>query len=67
MRLKDLLEAPEGADPAWFQRRGRSFVRVLKQMFELEDMAPRTSMRPSGEEIDGSFAMDDRFFFLEAK
>lgn len=67
LRLKDLLEPPEGADPAWFQRRGRSFERVLKQMFELEGMAPRASMRPSGEEIDGSFAMDDRFFLLEAK
>ncbi len=67
LRLKDLLEPPEGADPAWFQRRGRSFERVLKQMFELEGMAPRASMRPSGEEIDGSFSMDDRFFLLEAK
>lgn len=67
LRLKDLLEPPDGADPAWFQRRGRSFERVLKQMFELEGMAPRASMRPSGEEIDGSFAMGDRFFLLEAK
>lgn len=67
LRLKELLEPPEGADPAWFQRRGRSFERVLKQLFELENMAPRASMRPSGEEIDGSFAMDDRFFLLEAK
>ena len=66
-KLKDLLEPPEGANPAWFQRRGRSFERVLKQIFELEGMAPRASMRPSGEEIDGSFAMDGRFFLLEAK
>ncbi|MEN2388574.1 restriction endonuclease [Comamonas sp. A7-5] len=67
LRLKDFLEPPEPANPAWFQRRGRSFERVLKQMFELEGMRPRASMRPSGEEIDGSFAMDDRFFLLEAK
>ena len=66
-KLKDLLEPPEGADPVWFQRRGRCFERVLKKMFELENMAPRASMRPSGEELDGSFAMDDRFFLLEAK
>ena len=67
LRLKDLLEPPEGANPAWFQRRGRSFERVLKHIFESESMAPRASMRPSGEEIDGSFAMGDRFFLLEAK
>lgn len=30
-------------------------------------MEPRTSMRPDGEEIDGSFAVGDRFFLLEAK
>jgi len=67
LRLKDLLEPPEGAAPTWFRHRGRVFERVLKQMFELEGMAPRSSMRPSGEEIDGSFAMDDRFFLVEAK
>ncbi|WP_321387135.1 hypothetical protein [Alcaligenes phenolicus] len=66
-RLKDLLVPPEGAAPAWFQSSGRSFERVLKKMFELEGMAPRSSMRPSGEEIDGSFVMDNHFFLLEAK
>lgn len=67
VRLADLLTPPENADPAWFQRRGRGFERVLKHMFEREDMAPRASMRPDGEEIDGSFAIGDRFFVLEAK
>lgn len=67
LSLKDLLEPPEDAGPAWFQRRGRSFERVLKQILEREGMAPRASMRPSGEEIDGSFAIGDRFFLLEAK
>lgn len=67
LSLKDLLESPEDAGPAWFQRRGRSFERVLKQILEREGMAPRASMRPSGEEIDGSFAIGDRFFLLEAK
>lgn len=67
LKLRDLLEPPGDADPAWFRRRGRSFERVLKQMFEREGMAPRASMRPSGEEIDGSFAMDNSYFLLEAK
>jgi len=30
-------------------------------------MEPRTSMRPSGEEIDGSFAIGESFYLLEAK
>lgn len=36
-------------------------------MLSYENMEPRTSMRPDGEEIDGSFGMGDRFFLLEAK
>ncbi|WP_440572906.1 hypothetical protein ACSYS8_000317 [Stenotrophomonas muris] len=36
-------------------------------MLEREGMAPRASMRPNGEEIDGSFAVDNRYFLLEAK
>ncbi|WP_169531235.1 hypothetical protein [Azotobacter chroococcum] len=40
---------------------------MLKQIFSRENMEPRASMRPCGEEIDGSFVMGDRFFLLEAK
>lgn len=67
LKLRDLLVAPESADRKWFQRRGRTFERVLKQILSREDLEPRSSMRPSGEEIDGSFVMGDRFFLLEAK
>ena len=67
LKLRDLLEPPHGAPPSWFQQRGRTFERVLKRMLTVEEMDPRASMRPSGEEIDGSFAMGDRFFLLEAK
>ncbi len=67
LKLMDLLEPPPAAPPSWFQQRGRTFERVLKRIFSHEDMEPRASMRPSGEEIDGSFAMGDRFFLLEAK
>lgn len=67
LKLGDLLVPPDTADRKWFQQRGRSFERVLKQMFSRESMEPRASMRPGGEEIDGSFVMGDRFFLLEAK
>ena len=65
--LADLLEPPPDANSHWFQRRGRSFEHVLLKLLSRENMEPRASMRPSGEEIDGSFAMGDTFFLLEAK
>ena len=66
-RLRDLLDPPDTANRYWFQQRGRTFERVLNQILSREKMEPRASMRPEGEEIDGSFAMGDRFFLLEAK
>ncbi|WP_440800685.1 hypothetical protein [Pseudomonas syringae] len=66
-KLKTLLTPPPKADKAWFQKRGRDFELVLNKFLSDEDMEPRTNMRPTGEEIDGSFAMGDRFFLLEAK
>lgn len=67
VRLSDLVSPPEAANPHWFQQRGRAFERVINQILAREDMEPRSSMRPSGEEIDGSFAIADCFFLLEAK
>jgi len=67
LTLQRLLEVPAGADRHWFQQRGRAFERVQTAILAREKMEPRTSMRPSGEEIDGSFGMGDRFFLLEAK
>ncbi|MNC18960.1 hypothetical protein D3C77_221140 [compost metagenome] len=66
-RLKDLLTPPEETKPFWYQQRGRDFERILVQIFFNEDMDPSTSMRPSGEEIDGSFSIENSFFLLEAK
>lgn len=67
LRLKDWLEPPQGSDRGWFQKRGRVFERILNGMLSKEEMEPRTSMRPSGEEIDGSFAIGESFYLLEAK
>lgn len=66
-KLRDLLRPPATANRYWFQQRGRTFERVLTQLLSRENMEPRASMRPGGEEIDGSFAIGDRFFLLEAK
>ncbi|WP_454843575.1 hypothetical protein [Rahnella aceris] len=66
-KLRDLLTPPNSADRLWYQSRGRKFERVLNQILSDEKMEPRSSMRPEGEEIDGSFVMDYRYFLLEAK
>lgn len=66
-KLTDWLTSPENSDPSWFRKRGRVFEKILTGMLSKEKMEPRTSMRPSGEEIDGSFAIGDNFYLLEAK
>lgn len=66
-RLREWLEPPEQRGPNWFQQRGRAFERILNAMLFKEEMEPRTSMRPSGEEIDGSFAIGEDCYLLEAK
>lgn len=67
LNLTDWLEPPKNSDRVWFQKRGRIFEKILSRMLSKEQMEPRTSMRPSGEEIDGSFAIGDSFYLLEAK
>lgn len=67
LRLKDWLAPPAKNDRTWFQKRGRVFEKILIRMLSKEKMEPRTSMRPSGEEIDGSFAIGENFYLLEAK
>ena len=49
------------------QQRGREFERVLCEMLAEADMEPRSSYRPAGEEIDGSFLYRDRTMLFEAK
>ena len=66
-KLIDLIEPPEEANKQWFQKRGRTFELILNEMLSKEKMEPKTSMRPAGEEIDGSFAIENNFYLLEAK
>ncbi|MEZ4293365.1 MAG: restriction endonuclease [Polyangiaceae bacterium] len=47
--------------------RGHRFEKFLNRLLAHEKLQPRTRYRPSGEEIDGSFYLDGRFFLLEAK
>ncbi|MCS6550474.1 restriction endonuclease [Curtobacterium flaccumfaciens pv. flaccumfaciens] len=49
------------------QRRGQLFEKVVADLLDLEGLEARTSFRPSGEEVDGSFVLGDRVFLLELK
>ena len=66
-KLIDVVTPPDNANGAWYRQRGRVFENILNSMLSSEEMEPRTSMRPTGEEIDGSFAFGNNFFLLEAK
>ncbi|MBM7166929.1 restriction endonuclease [Streptomyces sp. G44] len=62
--LENLAKLYQGLTP---QTRGRKFEEWLNRLLAAEGMFPRTSFRPAGEEIDGSFMYEGRFHLLEAK
>src|ERR1035437_7101163 len=49
------------------RQRGRDFENILRDLLGLEDLDPEIRLRPDGEEIDGSFKLQTRYFLLEAK
>ena len=61
------LASLDSSPPNFRQRRGRRFEDFLTRLLTANDLSPRTSYRPSGEEIDGSFVLDSRPYLLEAK
>lgn len=65
--LAGWIEPPEPIPNGWFQQRGRYLERFLVEMLSASGMEPRGSMRPSGEEIDGSFVLANKTYLLEAK
>ena len=51
----------------WYQRRGFALERIISRILSSERLEPKTHIRPSEEEIDGSFLFAERTFLLEAK
>ncbi|EOZ9299975.1 restriction endonuclease [Enterobacter kobei] len=47
--------------------RGFRFERWLAELFTVFQLSPRTSFRNTGEQIDGSFRLNEDFFLMEAK
>ncbi len=66
-KFEALRELPIGAPAAAKQQRGRDFELFLKNLLTVEKLDPRIRLRPNGEEIDGSFCLNERVFLLEAK
>jgi hypothetical protein len=62
--LSDLANLVNGITP---QTRGRKFERWLNKLLAQSDLNPRTSFRPEGEEVDGSFMHAGRAHLIEAK
>lgn len=49
------------------QLRGFAFERTLKELFHVFSLAPRSSFRLVGEQIDGSFDLNNTTYLVEAK
>ncbi|HBA2995822.1 TPA: restriction endonuclease, partial [Escherichia coli] len=47
--------------------RGFRFEAWLAELFSIFKLAPRSSFRNTGEQIDGSFRLNDEFYLMEAK
>lgn len=62
--LRDKLLQVSRLDP---QPRGYAYERFLKELFDANGLAARSSFRLVGEQIDGSFALANETYLLEAK
>lgn len=49
------------------RKRGYQFEQFLTRLFELFGLKPRAPFRIAGEQIDGAFDLDGKYFLLEAK
>lgn len=49
------------------QRRGFEFEKLIFSVLQNEDLEPRASYKPEGEQVDGSFFWQGQTFLLEAK
>ena len=61
--LTELRRAPTGAA----EQRGFALERLIARLLAHEQLRPAFGFRPAGEQIDGFFELDARFFHLECK
>lgn len=63
-RLKEEYIQLSSLEP---QKRGYAFQNFLKDFFEAYGLDPRSAFRLRGEELDGSFELNDTTYLVEAK
>ncbi len=63
-QLKENLLLLDKLEP---HNRGFEFEKFLKDLFESHQLAPRSSFRLTGEQIDGSFELNSDVYLVEAK
>jgi len=67
-RLDDWLTPPDPTPNGWSQQRGYALERIIRHLLAAEGLQPKlTNIRPTGEEIDGSFVFNECTFLFEAK
>jgi hypothetical protein len=70
-RLKTLASLKTELEGLFFQEdrqaAGLALEKLLNQLFRLFDLAPRAPFKLVGEQIDGSFELDNAIYLLEAK
>jgi len=49
------------------QKRGYEFEKLIEAKLEAENLEPRASYKPKGEQVDGSFFWEGQTYLLEAK
>ncbi len=62
-----LASVPASAEPGEKRHRGQQFEELLEMLLDADGLSPHIHVRPDGEEIDGSFLLNDRAFLLEVK
>lgn len=65
--LADLKQAFMELNNLEARQRGYAFEKFLTDLFEAYSLAPRSSFRLAGEQIDGSFQINSDTYLLEAK
>ena len=65
--FKSMESLPENAPALLKRKRGRDLEKFMKMLLESERLEPKIRLRPTGEELDGSFVLDNRVFLFELK
>lgn len=62
-----LAELPDDSEPKHKRKRGRDLEVFFKSWLHKENLDPKIRIKNSGEEIDGSFVLNNRVYLLEVK